>query len=607
MNKHHNLIYIETTDILDHVQEHDIDIVAMTETWLSNKDADIPVIKTLTPPGYSLVHLPRSSRRGGGIGILHKDHIKATGKHTFNRIRSIEAMSVKLTYHAKSITLLVIYRPPITRKNGSSVADFFSEFSDILDEYVSLADELVIVGDFNFHFDAPDNIHVHRFFELLHCHGLTQHVRQPTHQDRHILDLVIDRDNACVCDIAVADLISDHHAVHCQLAMRKPPLMVKDMTYRKTRAIDPLSFASDIMNSDLLKKAERSLDELVYQYRHVLSELLDKHAPSKTKTLTARPEAPWMEEAIFAARKERRRLERRWRLSRLTIDRQILQKQIQRVNIMILTARSTCYADKIHKKAGNPRALFHTVGSLLHTNYKPALPDHDHLEQLFNSFSNHFKDKIAIIRCDIDSHATQPTLCSSEAIATSQLSTFQQATTDEITDLVVKSASKSCRLDPIPTGLVKDNISILAPVIADIVSLSITTGVFPSAFKNALVSPLLKKTSLDQNELNSYRPVSKLSFVSKIAEKVVAARFSNHLTDNGLYEQMQSAYRPHHSTETALGKVCNDLLCSLDERKAVILVLLDMSAAFDTIDHGIMLSRLRDRFGISGTALKWFE
>ena len=92
------------------------------------------------------------------MGILHKDHIKATGKHIFNRIRSCEAMGVKLTYHAKSITLLVIYRPPITRNNGSSVADFFSEFSDILDEYVSLADELVIVGDFNFHFDAPDNM-----------------------------------------------------------------------------------------------------------------------------------------------------------------------------------------------------------------------------------------------------------------------------------------------------------------------------------------------------------------------------------------------------------------------------------------------------------------
>ena len=152
---------------------------------------------------------------------------------------------------------------------------------------------------------------------------------------------MIDRDNACASDIVLADLISDHHAVHCQLAMSKPPCKFKDITYRKIRAIDPLSFASDITNSDLLKKPEHSLDELVCQYRHVLCELLDKHAPLKTRTLTVRPETPWMEESIFSARKERRQLERRWRLSRLTIDREILQKQIQRVKRMLLTARST--------------------------------------------------------------------------------------------------------------------------------------------------------------------------------------------------------------------------------------------------------------------------
>ena len=70
---------------------------------------------------------------------------------------------------------------------------------------------------------------------------------------------------------------------------------------------------------------------------------------------------------------------------------------------------------------------------------------------------------------------------------------------------------------------------------------------------------------------------------------------------------MQSAFRPHHSTETALVRVCNDLLCILDERRTAILVLLDLSSTFDTIDHGIMLTRLKDRFGITGTTLKWFE
>ena len=103
--------------------------------------------------------------------------------------------------------------------------------------------------------------------------------------------------------------------------------------------------------------------------------------------------------------------------------------------------------------------------------------------------------------------------------------------------------------------------------------MSIATGVFSSSFKKALVTSLLKKTTLDANEVNNYRPVSNLCFVPKIVEKVVAVRFSKHLSDNDLYEQMQSAYRPNHSTETALLRVRNDLLCILDECKAAILVL----------------------------------
>jgi hypothetical protein len=136
---------------------------------------------------------------------------------------------------------------------------------------------------------------------------------------------------------------------------------------------------------------------------------------------------------------------------------------------------------------------------------------------------------------------------------------------------------------------------------------SIATGVFLSAFEKPLVNPMLKKTKLDANEVKNYRPVSKLCFVSKIVEKVVAVRFSKHLSDNDLYEKMQSAYCPNHSTETTLLRVRNYLLCILGERKAVTIVLLDLSAAFDTIDLTHMLTRLRDRFRITATSLALFE
>ncbi len=187
------------------------------------------------------------------------------------------------------------------------------------------------------------------------------------------------------------------------------------------------------------------------------------------------------------------------------------------------------------------------------------------------------------------------------------LSTFTPASLDEVTRIIKKSASKSCRLDPIPTSLLDACLDELVPAITNIVNMSLSSGDFPSKFKKACVTPLIKKPSLDHEELKNYRPVSNLSFVSKVVERVVAARLNAHLSENNLYACMQSAYRPCHSVETALLKVHNDIMCSLDKRHAVMLILLDLSAAFDTIDHDILLCRLRDDFGIRGVCLQWFQ
>ena len=111
----------------------------------------------------------------------------------------------------------------------------------------------------------------------------------------------------------------------------------------------------------------------------------------------------------------------------------------------------------------------------------------------------------------------------------------------------------------------------------------------------------------DPDVLKNYRPVSNLSYISKIIEKIVSVRLKQHLSDNDLNEKFQSAYRKQHSTESALLRVYNDIVCSIDNRKSVVLVLLDLSAAFDTIDQPTLLERLEKRCGITGTALKWFE
>ena len=120
-----------------------------------------------------------------------------------------------------------------------------------------------------------------------------------------------------------------------------------------------------------------------------------------------------------------------------------------------------------------------------------------------------------------------------------------------------------------------------------------------------MISPIIKKPSLNRNELKNYRPVSNVSFISKLIEKVVTQQITNHINDCNLSEVYQSAYKACTSTETALLKVKNDVLNAIDRQEVVFLVLLDLSAAFDTIDHDILLQRLHNRLGMSGNALQW--
>ena len=118
-------------------------------------------------------------------------------------------------------------------------------------------------------------------------------------------------------------------------------------------------------------------------------------------------------------------------------------------------------------------------------------------------------------------------------------------------------------------------------------------GTVPSSCKQAIIRPLLKNNNLDKNVLKNYRPVSNLSFISKLLEKVVSNQLEEHLSRNNLKDVFQSAYKRKHSTETALLKVNSDILSSCDSGKITILTLLDLSAAFDTIDHIILLKDSR--------------
>lgn len=221
-----------------------------------------------------------------------------------------------------------------------------------------------------------------------------------------------------------------------------------------------------------------------------------------------------------------------------------------------------------------------------------------------DEFANFFADKTENIR-----HSTMsaPNPVIEQRDVPAFLSDFQPISSAEVLSLIHHLPPKHCSLDPIPTWLLKRISYVIAPVITAMCNASIRQKTMPDLHKIAIVHPLLKKPTLDQSDLNSFRPISNLSYVSKLLERLINKRLTDFMDKHMLLPKTQSAYREHHSTETALVRVHNDIVRAIDQGDICALVLLDLSAAFDTVDHSILLDVFRMRFGVVDGALNWFE
>ena len=172
--------------------------------------------------------------------------------------------------------------------------------------------------------------------------------------------------------------------------------------------------------------------------------------------------------------------------------------------------------------------------------------------------------------------------------------------------LVMDSKPATAPHDPLPTYLVKKYIDVLGPVIARIVNISLAAGTFFPEWKMSIVQPLIKKLGLELI-MSNYRPISNLPFISKVTEKAVLEQFVTYANDNHLFPSYQSAYRKFFSTETALLKIMNDCLSAMEEQQVTAFVGIDLSSAFDTVDHSILLEVLKAKYGVDSSALQWFQ
>ena len=478
---------------------------------------------------------------------------------------------------------------------------------------------IALCGDVNLHFESAQDGFAQRFLSQLGDFGFSDYIGcRPTHRRGGSLDVVLSSGVDCK-DIVVEDLqISDHYPIFFTASIPNDKQIGQQKSekpryynYRDLKSIDCpefLSYASEKLTqlSNYALTCSSS-DDLALRFVDFLKTSLDDFAPISVRKTSQNKSSSFPYDPVVAdAKRYRRQLERKFIKSKSEIDKQMLNDQRNVVRKLAFNNKARVIREKISNATNSSKVLYKTVRKLTSCEDNDVLPDHVDDQSLSESFSNFFEQKVQKIVSEFsvdDVGSVDLTL---------EKSTRGNAVFDEFRELDEQSVDKlrplKCsQLDFLPIAVYKKIWPLMLPIVTKIVNLTLSSGKFPDIFKTAHVRPLIKSYGLDHNSLSSYRPVSNLSFVSKVVETAINNQLQEHLTSNNLLSPVQSAYRKGHSVETALSHVHSSIVSQLDKGHTVFLVLLDLSAAFDTVSHHQLLSLLKSRFGIMSTALNTLQ
>ena len=271
--------------------------------------------------------------------------------------------------------------------SGVFTQDLSSQFSELLSFRQVESAKHLIVGDLNFHVNTDTYVDAKTFKSLLHQFDLIQHVNVPTHTAGKTLDLVISRGDVSVKGICTDPSVrSDHFAILFTLSSRSPGLPKLTVTYRSGKSVDHDQLWKDI--GDAFSEFTYSdVESAVHNYDKVLQNIVDKHAPEKTRLVTIRPEAPlynpnWAEEKIL-----KRKYERKYNKSKLAVDRELYCHQRDKYNNLLNTTKQDYFKNKI-ESATSTKERFKICNILLNRTNESVLPSHSCATELANRYSS---------------------------------------------------------------------------------------------------------------------------------------------------------------------------------------------------------------------------
>ena len=596
------------TDLVkETIIDSNTDIFILTETWLRPADDFLRV--SATPDSFTFLDIVREGERaGGGTGLICRQEFKPKKVNPIiPQCNSFEHSVYNLSTFNNDLLIVAIYRPP----NSTSFNEFIADFSSLLTVIISSPKKLLILGDFNVHINKPHNPDSSKFIDLLDEFGLHNFINIPTHTLGNTLDLAISRgfDDISLLDLIQYSVVSDHFYMVLKFNMKKPDCNNKTITFRNLKSLDIDKLKNDlhISFSEPADALTIDIDQLASNFDRIVTRCIDSHAPVITKTIHVKQFSPWFNSNLLKLKQNKRKLERKYISTKFHTDLDNYKRSKKSYIYECKTSKTQYFCGKFSECGNDQRKIYSLINSLTNDNSSQLIPNEVDDRVSAEKFSEHFYSKINTIINNIEEIVRDESIVDdidppSQNHSSFILNSFNHVTPEEVRSIIIKSPNKSCSLDPLPTRILKQCLDVLIHPITKIINTSFDTGLFPSSWKSGIITPVLKKGKCN-SDYNSFRPITNTPFIAKILEKAVLNQLVPYLQTTNRYANNNSAYTENMSTETLLSKIHSDIMNSFDNQSLTLIVLLDLSAAFDTVNHSKIVNILQSRFNITDEPL----
>lgn len=580
----------------------DADVLVFTETWLKASVIN-DMIKI---DEYNIFRCDRT-KKGGGVAIYIKSNLNCSCIQSISKPNGFDLIALRLTVSVGSdIIVAGCYRPPSSSSSEicTLLAESFSEWNK---------HELIILGDFNWDWLSPSSDPFKEICDSLCLVQLITSVTRVNQKDlgkSTLLDLILTNASHKFTAVGVfCNDISDHCAVACVRNCKTSKMPPRFIYKRIFKHFNEQAFMHDLYNIDLGVISYMPDINLAWDYfKKVFLTICDKHAPLKRLRISGK-DNPWFNDTLSTLIRQRNAAWAKAKKSNDLLDWSSYRALRNSCTNSIKCAKRDYYLSMVNENLNNPTKFWKLVKSTSGTSLSIKIPDHLIVNQnivrgranIAESFNNFFTAGSSY-ESDL---GVSTELVVSDKHCPRQVFNFSPITTSQVYNALVKlDVKKSAGVDKIEPYFLKIAAGILAEPIASIFNLSLISNIIPRAWKSATVIPLFK--SGDPSDPNNYRPISRLPVLAKLFESLLNDQLKQFLTDNNVLNDYQSGFRAGHSTLTAALLVTNDLINSLDCKKSCAALFVDLSKAFDSVDHNLLLQKLRS-IGISEAAMKWFD